>query len=166
MSEQQKPQDQKIAAQQAQTAKRKDPVRRAADGNNTSAQLKNADPGRKYVLVNLSDVDALGTYEENGYVREVAHKDGPRLFGMRTAQKDGEVILFRGHVLMSVDKETYDDIRKNGAPGMGQGTAPWDRFEKRLLDRSSATKDLLRGIGGARHMHVENESELTDEFGL
>jgi hypothetical protein len=49
---------------------------------------------------------------------------------------------------------------------MGQGTAPWDRLEKRLLDRSSATKDLLRGIGGARHMHVENESELTTEFEL
>jgi hypothetical protein len=158
-------QDQKLASQAAQAQKRKDPVRRHADGAHNVATLKGADPKRKYVLVNLSDLDALGTYEENGYVREVSSQDGVRLFGMRTTIKPGEVITYRGHVLMSVDKKTADEIRLRGAPGMGQGTEPWDRLEKRLLDRRSATKDMLRGIGGARHMHVENESELLDEFG-
>lgn len=164
MSDQDKP-DQKVSSQVSQAAKRKDPVRRHADGAHNVATLKGADPRRKYVLVNLSDTDALGTYEENGYTREVSSQDGPRLFGMRTTIKPGEVITYRGHVLMSIDKKTADDIRLRGAPGMGRGTEPWDALEKRLLDRRGATRDMLRGIGGARHMHIENESELLEEFG-
>lgn len=157
--------DQKVASQLSQAAQRKDPVRRHADGANNTATLRGADPRRKYVLVNLSDTDALGTYEENGYVREVSSKDGPRLFGMRTTIKPGDVITFRGHVLMSIDKKAAEEIRLRGAPGMGRGTQPWDELEKRLLDRRGAMRDMLRGIGGAHHMHVENESELVEEFG-
>ena len=166
MSEQTQPQDQKVASQVSQAAKRKDPVRRHADGAHNVATLRGADPKRKYVLVNLSDLDALGTYEENGYVREVSSPDGVRLFGMRTTVKPGEVITFRGHVLMSIDKKSADEIRLRGAPGMGQGTEPWDRLEKRLLDKRGAARDMLRGIGGARHMHVENDSEFGEEFNI
>lgn len=158
--------DQKVSSQVSQAAKRKDPVRRHADGAHNIATLRGADPRRKYVLVNMSDLDAMGTYEENGYVRELSTHDGPRLFGMRTTIKPGEPITYRGHVLMSVDKKTAEDIAKRGAPGMGRGTQPWDELEKRLLDRRGAARDMLRGIGGAKHMHVENESELIEEFGI
>lgn len=166
MAEPSRAPDQNVASQHAQAAKRKDPVRRHADGAHNVATLKGANPKRKYVLVNMSDLDAMGTYEENGYVREVSSPDGPRLFGMRSTLKPGEVITYRGHVLMSVSKDVAEEIRLRGAPGMGQGTEPWDRLEKRLLDRRGATRDMLRGIGGARHMHVENESELIEEFGV
>lgn len=164
MSEQSKTPEKTIGAQAATAARRKDPVRRHADGAANVASVRNPDPRRKYVLVSMSDNDAMGTYEENGFVREYLTADGVRLFGQKSV-KPGELITYRGHVLMSIETEKAEEIRRRGAPGMGEGTMAWDRIEKKLVDRRAGSSDLLRGIGGNRHMHVENDSELITEFG-
>jgi hypothetical protein len=66
--------------------------------------LSNCDPNRHYVGVYAQDGDALSRCEDVGYVVETVRQGGPKYSGFTTA-KDGEPILFRGHILMSIDKK-------------------------------------------------------------
>lgn len=66
--------------------------------------LTNCDPNRHYVGALVRDGDAVARYEDQGYVVETVRKGGPKYNGYSTA-KYGEPILFRGHMLMSIDNQ-------------------------------------------------------------
>ena len=136
---------------------RNDPVNRHADGAAMGTSLVGRRPDRKYVLVNMGDTTfGPAFYQELGYKVERNDKQGRgvRLLAASTG-KDGDPILFRGHVLMSVEKEHADRIKSKGAPMAGLGQEHWDKIEKTI---NSKRFDPIRNVAGRQHMHVLNES--------
>lgn len=95
---------------QKQTAQfRKDPAKSSAVSSHSQFRknnmgLENLDEKRHYVGVYAQDQDSLARYEGEGYVVETLREGGPRYRGYSTA-KEGEPVTFRGHILMSIDKE-------------------------------------------------------------
>lgn len=150
-----------VTEQAADSATRQDPSSRHADGAAWGTQLKGRRPDRKYVLVNVNAQEAGPEfYEEVGYVKEVYRDKGLRMAAGKTA-RDGEFVMFRGHILMSIDKKRADEIKQLGAPGAGRGLAEWDVLEKRILQRQRP--DLLRNIPKSEYMAVRNDT-TADEF--
>lgn len=147
---------------------RKDPSPRFADGADYGTHLKHSDPTRKYVLINPND-QAMGIefYEELGYTIERSRPQGPKFFAGKTC-KDGDVITFRGHVLMSIDKKTHEELRENGAPGAGFGAKHWSKREASLLastDRRGKGIVDISDIPGSKFMHVANTSKVGIDHG-
>jgi len=144
---------------EARRPSRHDPRHRHADGlAGPGTKLMNQDEGRIYALVYKADqMQGMEYYEYLGYEVEKSRKGGPRLAVGRTS-KPGQPIEFMGHVLMSIDKETYSDINKYGAFGSG-GQLAADKLEAHIVDKDGGP-DPIRGIRN-RFMRVENEIEPT-----
>ena len=145
---------------------RHDPAPRPVQGTKeTYAAVKNGDPSRSYVLQYLSDEDGFTSRIENGWVVEQFREGGPMVgpnmnVREQRAYKVGEMIVYRGHVLMSIDKQSLADQRRHGSlNGQDHGEAYYDALETRILDRS-AELDPLRGQG--RYMRMVNEIEATE----
>jgi len=135
-------------------ARRKDPRGRTHDGANTGNKLLNRRPDMYYVAVS-KDGEAIGQYEGMGYAIERYEEGGPR-FSLRTV-KIGEPIEYRGTVLMSIAQETKDWIDQYGDDGES-GWAMADKLEDKILDKSGAQKDLMRGLHGG-YVKVIHEVE-------
>lgn len=135
---------------------RKDPRPRPAFADIN--EVRGGDRDRKYVLCYRPTVDR---YLEIGWEIEVARPGGPRLSG-RTV-KDGEALEYSGHVLMSMSAEDFADLQQYGhkdggaIAGLGQDYA--DKFQREVINQSSARRDALRGIhGGDRYFRIQNET--------
>jgi hypothetical protein len=141
-----------VTKQAAQAAQRRDPAPRHADGAAWGSHIKNADPSRKYVWVK-EDAQEMGLdfYEELGYRREINEASGPRPVAGKTS-KPGDFVMFRGHMLMSIERAEAEKIRKFGAPGAGHGLKAAADRDKRNNAKTRA--DLLQRVGGAEYMHV------------
>jgi hypothetical protein len=165
MENKQAPAPKTIETQAKQNAVRNDPVQRYADGADYGTGLKGSNPDRKYVLVYKGD-SAMGVeyYEELGYTIERYREGGPTFFAAKTGQT-GDVMEYRGHVLMSISKEDHAALRKFGGPGAGKGSDHWTKMEAALLAKGQGQPDHLRGIDGRKFMHVVNRSEVSEEKG-
>lgn len=140
---------------------RPDPVGRPVEGTRASySAVKNADPNRSYVLQYLADVDGFTARLENGWLVENYREGGPMVgpnlsSETRKPYREGDQITYRGHVLMSIEKEVLADHQMNGSPNeQDLGQAYYDRLEKRILN-ASGDFDPLRGTG--RFMRMVNE---------
>lgn len=89
--------------------RRHDPPSRPVDGDITARQLlRNTDPERVYCLANPNDPDCgVSAMREQGWVIEVARKDGPRLSGAITAT-DGSELAFKDQKLMSRPRALHE----------------------------------------------------------
>lgn len=160
-------QKQTVEQQQAAAQARRDPVQRQADGADYNTVLKGAAKDRSYVFVYQNSND-MGPdyYRELGYVVERYHKDSPTVFALSKG-KDNDPILFRGHVLMSIEKSRLEELRANGAPGAGKGSLHWTQMERRLLAKGQQQIDHLRGITGRarEYMAVINNTSVSEGIG-
>lgn len=150
---QQPKQDAPIGAQ----TKRSDPETRRSDGA-FDVVLANSNPKRKYVFAYLGD-SQLGAdyYEHLGYKREVLEEGGVRIIGVKST-KPGDIITFRGHVLMSIEVEEHQKIYLDGH-GAGVGQREWDRREKKI------GMNPLGNMAGSRYMIAKSKSEQSTETG-
>lgn len=130
-----------------------DPAPRPIDGALPYFNVANKDPGREYVWVYKAAQDfGVDHYHGLGYRLEKYSETGPRpalvQIDIETGlpkKENGSVIESRGNVLMSVDRERYQEIYQNGVDGMsGQRAA--DVQQKRMIDTRKAIKDSMRGI--------------------
>lgn len=153
MSEQKKP-DATVAAQ----TKRSDPEPRRHDGA-FDVILVNSDPRRKYVFAYLGD-SQLGAdfYEHLGYKREVLQEGGVRISGVKSV-KPGDLLTFRGHVLMSIELEEAQKLYQNGGAGAGLGQREWDQREKKI------GMNPLGNMSGSRYMISQTKTENRTEVG-
>lgn len=137
----------------ARRGRRRDPKKRAVDGSAAWTRLENRRDDRHYVLVYSGDGAEFGVpyYESLGYSIETVQPGGVALKAGRTS-KNGEPVSFRGHVLMSISTEDYEDIVEYGPDGQS-GQVGADEIEDRMVDRSKGV-DLLRGMGGLTGVHV------------
>jgi hypothetical protein len=128
------------------TAARLDPAPRPIDGAIPYFQVKNKDPDRFYIWVNKAAQDfGLEHYLYLGYEMERYRDGGPCPAMVVLGKEDGAVIESRGNVLVSISKESHDELTQNGTDGVsGQRAA--DLMERRLLDRTKHEKDSMRGI--------------------
>jgi hypothetical protein len=146
----------------AQKTIRRDPKRvRAINGTSPWATLMNQRPDRKYVLAAKADsMYGVSYYEAIGYSVEMAN-NGPNAlrFIAGTAVKPGEPLESLGHVAMSIDLETWEQIEQFGVDGNG-GQDFADTVEKRMLSKRGFAEEALRGLGAQEYMAVENETQL------
>lgn len=132
------------------TPLRRDP-KRVIDPDQMKGNVVGRDPGRKYVLANPNDPDhGVDYYLSIGYVIEEAREGGPRIVGGQS--KEGHV-TFRGQVLMSIDEETWEDIRQFGPDGKS-GLALAAELESKIVKPGGV--DGIRGMAGA--FEVINET--------
>jgi hypothetical protein len=129
-----------------------------------SAEVRNADPKRRYMLQYMQDTDGYERRLENGWVVEMKRQDGP-IVGSGMSIKDGEPIMRRGHVLMSLDLQTWKDHQYHGSPdGEDRGLKYFDKLEEAILDKGGDF-DPMRGQG--RFIRTVNEIEReVPEFDL
>ena len=127
-----------------------------------AGQFKGLDPNRHYVAVYKAAVEGgIGEYEDKGYVCERARPNGPRSISQRKERGEGDLIEYRGHVLMSIDL-----AEKQAMESESQAEA--DAIERRIIKRDGM-KDLMRGINGLRGrsgapvLGLENETEGVQE---
>ena len=153
--------DQSVVKQAAAVAARQDPAPRPLAG--VGNEMRGRDPSRWYVLVNTNAVThGVEFYEELGYMVERQREGGPRIRAGRTS-KDGEAVMFQGHVMMSIPLETANRLAYEGSDLGGLGTKHWDELEKRLLDKRFSP---LGRMPGSEYMRTINRSEVRDETGI
>lgn len=129
---------------------RKDPKRRI-DPENMSGNVSGKDPGRKYVLANPNDAETgCDYYLSIGYDFEEPRDGGPRVIGGST--KDNR-ITFRGHVLMSVPLQRWEEIQEFGPDGRS-GLALASELERKIVKPGGV--DGVRGMAGV--FDVSNET--------
>ena len=118
--------------------------------------LENRDPDRHYVYAYLGD-DHLGFeyYRDLGYRTETHHPDGVRPGG--SSGKQDEEITFRGHVLMSIDNETREEIDRYGADGMS-GLELADKIEAKISGNKSRS-GLAEVESDGRYFDFGNDTE-------
>lgn len=110
--------------------------------------IKNADPNKHYVWA-YKVGEAVGYYENLGYEIETVRADGPRATTARKkAAADGQPVEWFGNVLMSLPKESNDDVIGHDEMIAGQ-QAEVDQLEARILSKGGGV-DSLRGIQGVR----------------
>lgn len=134
-------------AARATTTGRKDPVERNPRFGKSFDQLVNARPDRKYVKVSKNDPQiGVDYYTWLGFQVERLEPGGVRFAGASTCEP-GSPLTYRDTVLMSIDLETYYEIERFGADGMG-GQAHADALEKRILKPRTAAgmEDTFRGL--------------------
>lgn len=141
---------------------RHDPAPRPVQGTKESfSSVKNGDPSRSYVLQYLADEDGFTSRVENGWIVEKFREGGPMVgpamnVREQRAYKEGEMITYRGHVLMSIDKQSLKEQRRYGSlNGQDLGEVYFDQLEERILDRGG--QDSHDPMRGSRFMRVVNE---------
>ncbi len=150
----------------AKPARRFDPKARPVDGVGDWTELKNRDPNRHYVgalqsnrgmfdveyyesLAEGLDMDAADGYRVEKYQGE----QGVRFRTGNTSRGVGDVIMFRGHVLMSCPKEFRALLEQVGADG-SSGQRMADDIDARLLKRGSVHDPSVsvRGRDGSQYI--------------
>lgn len=135
------------------TATRLDPAPRPIDGALPYFKVQNKDPDREYVWVYKAAQEyGVEHYAYLGYQIERYSDNGPMpamvpidLETGKPGRPNGTVIESRGNVLMSIDKETFEELYQNGTDGVsGQRAA--DLQQKKMLDPNKQIKDAFRGI--------------------
>lgn len=119
-------------------------------------RIQNADKSRKYVAVLPGvDVGQEGYYASIGYDVERYKEGGIRLPRVRNPVI-GDRVTFQGLVIMSIDKETAEEIEAFGEYGdSGQDLA--DQIEEKMVERSGG-RDALRGLTGGHLIPVVNHT--------
>ena len=137
---------------------RRDPRPRSTLGTPTIYEVVNKDPNRKYVLAAIADVDTgQPYYEALGYeIEEYRGQDAPRLRATSKFAKEGSIQTYRGHVLMSIDKEIADEDDLNG-----QKMA--DDMERAIRGRVGLLEGESRLFGRSGRVAVEIQSEASPE---
>lgn len=125
---------------------RKDPKPRHIDGGANWTKLRDQDETRRYVLAYEGDTETGAEYYRDlGYVEEIATEKGVRFGAGRVTAKAGQPLRMKGHILMSIAREEYDDIVENGEDGQtGQSLA--DATEERFGQAISASA-AAKGAG-------------------
>jgi len=142
---------------------RKDPRSKTTDGSIPINHLSDADPKRKYTLVDPNmKMFGVAHFESMGYRQEIKTEGGVRFTrgGMRS--ENGQVLMCHDLVLMSCPIEEHEERR---LAGIAKADAK-DRAmtaNRGKLDRAPRMFDLpATGEGG---IHVVNEtSELTQRM--
>ncbi len=149
--------------------RRRDPRSRPVNGAYEWGMIKNPDPTKKYVAVNMNDSQQGPEYYEYlGYepvIRETGD-DALQWFGGKTVDEGAEMTN-RGHMLMAIDKEKYEDLVEWGANGT-TGQARADEVEDQILDRRGGV-DELRGMhrmGAETGFTFENQIEASHDVPL
>ena len=152
------------AAKRVPPRRRRDPKPRLIDGMRGWGDLDNKRPDKKYILANEED-QHMGRrfYESIGYMVELAEKGGVR-FANGVTVKEGEPLVTRGHVLMSIDLEEAESIDYYGLDGK-TGQKRLDEIDAMLLKKG--IHDPLRGQSTAsranRYHSVKNEGSGLEE---
>lgn len=122
-------------------------------------KLTNQDPSRVYALPYKGD-DSVADYEAMGYRIEERTPDGVNFLHGKTS-RIGQPLEMRGHVLMSIDKSTHQDIVQHGPDGnTGQEYA--DLIDSKIIDRSGGIPhDPSRGLHGYE-VHNETKPLVTE----
>lgn len=150
--------------------KRIDPKRRSLDGFGPWV-VKNKRAGFRYGLIYKANADmGVEYFASMGWepVKDQGADDhgnpkGEYLAGGRTTQRNGQVIEYRGHVLMRISEELWDELNLFGIDG-NTGQAGSDYWEKRLRGGRGVDKDPLKGLNlmGREGPYVRLE-ELSDK---
>lgn len=141
---------------------RRDPRPRRVDAMEKAGQFKQLDPKRHYVAVyKAAEENGIGEYEERGYVVELVRADGPRSITGTKTRGEGQPVEYRGHVLMSIEREEL-------AAQEAQGQAEADALERRIIRRDGMV-DHMRGIHGLRGrdgtpvVSLENDTKALEQ---
>jgi hypothetical protein len=152
-------------------SRRVDPKPRHIDGSAPWANIVDRDPKRKYVLVAQNGGEfGVDYYKSIGYriERQKADGDGPRLQGGVTEESLDAPIVSRGHVLMSIDDATHQQIEQHGADG-NSGQAEATRIEELIVNKRRGGNDHLRGINtrgrsGDQAIYMRNSTTPLSTF--
>lgn len=137
---------------------RRDPRSRSILGTPIIYEVVNKDPNKKYVLAAVGDVDTgQAYYEALGYeVEPYRGPDAPHLRAVSKFTKDGSLQMYRGHVLMSIDKEIWDEDVANG-----QKMA--DDMERVISGRVGLLEGEARLFGRNGRVAVEFQNDAAPE---
>ncbi len=152
------------------TASRLDPAPRPIDGALPYFNVLNKDPDREYVWVYKAAQEyGVEHYSYLGYrIERYEGDNGPRpamapvdLETGLPGKPNGTVIESRGNVLMSIDRDTWNQLYQFGTDGVS-GQAAADAQQKKMLDPSKQVKDSMRGINprnrdGAQTFYAESD---------
>jgi hypothetical protein len=144
-----------MAQPQKRAEARKDPEPDFGSGDFSDAfRVKNADPTKKYLWVytgikaNGPGVDYYDRIE--GWDVEMLSEVGPRPAGTRIRPSDvGKEIVVLDHVLMSIDKKTWEARR-------AKGQAKADVLDRKIIRRRGQV-DRMRGIGNLHGEQFSND---------
>ncbi len=145
---------------------RRDPKSRSMNGGYQWGHVRNADPTRHYVAVNMADENqGVEYYSYLGYkpvIRE-GGDDGLMWRGGETC-KAGEDLTNRGHLLMWIDRDKHAELVEHGPDG-ASGQARADRIENQILDKRGGMDALrgLHGMGEQSGFTFENEIGALEE---
>lgn len=131
------------------------------DGQPRWLKLLNRDPNREYAFAYKAgtDTESVSYFESLGYVIErwSAEEDGLRLAAGRTSHHKGEPIEYRGHVLMSIEREELERIRKFGPDG-NTGSQLTDIMERKVRLRTMH-REAFKAKPQARTFAFEDRKE-------
>lgn len=108
-----------------------DPKRVSLGFDQTAIVEETKDPKRKYQFASLTNNRyGVRRFQNRGWEVEIEREDGPKLIIGNTSEK-GEPIGFEDNVLMSIDREVWEQAEKHGWRGSGGGgQAVLDQMER------------------------------------
>jgi len=141
----------------ASPIRRRDPNRRNTQAGVDPTKLIRTDPLRKYKLVHPDDrsTNSVRNHEHRGWEIERGTKGGVML-ERGACSKEGEAIEMDGYVLMSIAREEFERIEREGYYGNG-GQESLDDIEDQIIDPSGPI-DASRGQT-ARIASFQNETK-------
>lgn len=134
---------------------RKDPSkRRRILGNGNMWNVKSKNPDKKFCWVYTNNSEfGVQYYESAGW--DTVQKGSADVDFPEGLVSKGSLIEMNGHVLMSIDKEDFDDIQKRGMYGNG-GQDLTDQIDKMIHNKGVDASELRSPI-----VHVVNETGPT-----
>ena len=133
-------------------ARRIDPDKRSADIS-MAGGVRFKDPNRKYTWVPKSDVNTTEEYLAMGYVVECKREGGP-MTGLSENLKDGAEMTKNGLILMSIEREKFEDMRKRGHVMLnGNRSGGQDRADEVAvaMRQGKGQMNPLRGFENENH---------------
>jgi len=127
-------------------------------------QIRNPDPGKRYVWANGAAAEDIGGpdyYSAIGYEPVKFSDRGPRPGAYGSKLRDGDPVMIRGYLLMQIDAEQYAAIEERGVDGV-----TGKRHAREIRDKIVSKKDArgLFGMHGISSRYVaEVENSTTQE---
>ena len=154
-------------AQAARTPKgiRKDPPRKHLDGLSPWNEVRNPDPGFKYVLVS-AESPQMGPeyYEMLGYDFVTYQGDKkPRLAAGR--YKEGDKIVSMGQYLMCIPDDKYEELYQYGVNGQS-GQEQLDRISASTMDPKRGGIEAVRSKSGIHASQMSSGNIEEDVTGF
>lgn len=125
------------------------PSRPVDDGTLTFLKVRGGDKSRRYSLI--ADGDAVDEYMDMGWepvLWDIDEKGAPRgphiKSGRPSERKHGAEIKARGHLLMSISNERWEEIQEEGPYG-GGGRKASREIARRIMDPNHGNP--MRGVG-------------------